>query len=242
MNWQLNSLRFAQHFPDGYRFLDNAGAFMLAAIDKFDLMPGEIVPTGGQFSMPEKGLRGSVNTTTLEVIQEMPVDQKFFRDISSGIACLAQEHVGPLHLEVSSFEMKFMAPMQTEEAANKAILQWRNQDFAGMSKVLEMVPETTRLDATFNSGSQRLRLVVNAVAFEAIRIHRHNPTIMATKSQVRRAGRLTAGAERMPDYPPYAIFLEVTLSESTPPVASEDALFELLLQKAEFAKTIYSFK
>ena len=105
-----------------------------------------------------------------------------------------------------------------------------------------MVSQSRRLETIFGSGSQRLQIVVGPVAFETVRMHRHHPTLGATRSQARRAERLTSAADRMPSYAPYAVFLEVLLSEQEPPLSNEEKLFRLMSQKAEIAKKVYALK
>lgn len=240
MDWQPYTLRFHQEFPDGYRYLDKAGEFMLAAVDAHDVLPGEIKPTGAQLTLPEKGIRATIDTAMLEVTQEMPIEEQSFFDLCVGLGSLAQKHFGPLRLERNLFELKLLVPMSTDTQAEQAMLKLRGDECESLSKKFDMVPQSRRLDTTFKSGSQRLTVTVYPIAFEAVRVHRHNPTIAATVSQSRRARRLTASADRMPSYAPYAVFLEVTLVEQEPPSASEEKLFKLLLDKANLARQLYT--
>ena len=85
-------------------------------------------------------------------------------------------------------------------------------------------------------------MTVRPVAFEAIRINRYNPVLGATPSQARRAKRLTAGAERVQAYAPYAVFLELNLIEREPALSSEGKLFNMMMQKADIVKGAFKVK
>jgi hypothetical protein len=240
VGWQTYLLRFNQQTPDGYRYLDKCGEFMLAAVEKFDLLPSQPTVTGCDLSLPEEGLRITANPNVLEVIQENPGDVDTFLKVSLGMAELMRTHFGPLTLDSTCFEMKLQVPMASEEAAGEAMLKLKSEQLAGLSKTMDMVAESQRIDYTFASGSQRLRLVVQPVAYEAIRLHRHNPVLMATDSQKRRAQRLTKLADRTPTIPPCAIFMEIALMEYHPAPKTEKPLFDLLIKKAELAKKVYT--
>jgi hypothetical protein len=64
----------------------------------------------------------------------------------------------------------------------------------------------------------------------------------ATPSQARRAKRLTAGAERVQAYAPYAVFLELNLIEKEPALSAEEKLFNMLMQKADIVKAAFKLK
>jgi len=240
VGWQTYLLRFNQQTPDGFRYLDKCGEFMLAAVEKFDLLPGQPVVTGCDLTLPEEGLRVSANANALEVIQEMPGNTDTFLKVSLGMADLMRTHFGPLTLDSTSFEMKLQVPMTSEEAAGAAMLKLKSEQLTDLSKTMDMAAESQRIDYTFASGSQRLRLVVQPVAYETIRLHHHNPVLLATDSQKRRAHRLTKLADRAPTMPPCAIFLEVALIEYHPAPETEKPLFDLLIKKAELAKKVYT--
>ena len=213
---------------------------MLAAIDAFGVMPGEIKPTGAQLMLPEQGIRANVDAMGLEVTQEMPVSEEIFLEICIGLSAIAQKQFGPLRLDLNFFEFKLLVPMTTEDETERTMLKLRGDDYEALARDFDMVPRSRRLQTNFASGSQRLQVVVEPVAFETVRVHRHHPTIGATRSQVLRAERLSAAADRMPSYAPYAVFLEVLLSEYEPPLSNEEKLFKLMLQKADMAKKLYT--
>jgi hypothetical protein len=239
VSWQTFSLRFNQQFSNAYLYLDKCGEYMSDAIEEFDLMPGEVLPTGAQLVLPEEGLQSQVNPNFLEVIQEAPSTPDMFLKISLGLASLSAEHFGSPRLDSNCFEIKMQVPMASEEAAGTAMLKMRGDSLAEVSKALDMSSESRRIDHTFASGSQRLRLVINPVAYETIRVHRHNPVLMATASQKKRAQRLTKAADRSPQYPPYAIFLELALIEYEPAPNTMKELFDSLLKKSEIVKSLY---
>jgi hypothetical protein len=236
VEWQTYTLQFRQLFANGFRYLDHCGEFMIAAIDAYDVMPGEIKPTGANLTVPEKGITVAVDSVRLEVNHETPIDADHFLGITTGLAQLAQTHFGPIRVETNLFEIRMLVPMNTESAAESAMLTLRTDDGTSLGKDLDMTLKSRQWNTAFESGSQRLQVAVHPVAFEAVRIHRYNPVLGATPSQVRRAKRLTAGAERVPTYAPYAVFLDITLIEKDPALSSEAKLFKMLMQKAEIVK------
>jgi len=242
VNWQPFSIRFRQVFARGYRYLDKCGEFMLAAEDEFEFMPNELKATGAQLAIPERGIRASVDAFALELVQETPVEEDFFASLSAGVASLVQEHFSPV-VETRMFEVKFCLPMSTEADAENAMLRFRNE---APSKKLEdefdMPLLTRKIEFSFESGSQRLNLLIQPIAFEAIRQNRHNPVLQATDSQATRAERLTAQTNRMPQFAPYAVFLEMALTEEKPPLSGDEDLLNVLIQKANKAKKYYQFK
>ena len=188
---------------------------MLAAIEQHDMMPGEVTPTGAHLAV-QSGVRTRVDSMALEVNQERPVDKDLFVKISAGLAALCQEHFGPLHVELNLFEIKLLIPMNTEVDVERAMLTIQNGNEASLTKEFGMPLKSRRWETIFESGSQRLQVSLSPVAFETVHVHHHNSPLAATPSQVRRAKRLTAAAQRIPQYAPYAVFLEVTLSEREP--------------------------
>lgn len=216
---------------------------MLAAIETYDLMPGEVTPTRANLTMPEKGIRAGVDSTHIEVYHETPIDTELFLKLSAGVAELAQKHFGPLKIETNLFAIQLLVPMSSETAAERATLALGSSpDEPALAKNLDMTLKTRQWHTDFESGSQRLRVTVRPVAFEAIRIHRYNPVLGATPSEARRAKRLTAGAERVQAYAPYAVFLELSLIEREPALSSEEKLFNMLLQKADIVKAAFKVK
>jgi hypothetical protein len=243
MEWQTYTLHFRQLFTNGFRYLDHCGEFMLAAIETYDLMPGDIKPTGANLTMPEKGIRAGVDSTHIEVYHETPIDAEFFLRLSTGLAELALQNFGPLKIETNLFAIQMLVPMSSEAATERAMLALGSfPDEPNLAKNLDMTLKTRQWHTDFESGSQRLRVSVRPVAFEAIRIHRYNPVLGATPSQTRRAKRLTAGAERVQSYAPYAVFLELSLTEKEPALSTEEKLFTMLMQKAEIAKAAFKIK
>lgn len=241
MNWQLYSLSYRQVFADGYRYLDNCGAFMIDACEGFDLLPTEAKPTGAQLILPEKGLRANIDMTGLEIFQEMPISESgTFLKICKGLAGLAATAFSPVRVEASTFEMRFLVPMSTAKDAENAMLKLPGESPDPLARAFDMVPYGRQLNTTLVSGSLRLVVAVHPVAFESVRVNRHNPTLAATPTQVKRAKRLTAQADRVPQYAPFGVFLEVLLTELEPPLANEEKLFNVINQKAEAAQSIYS--
>lgn len=106
----------------------------------------------------------------------------------------------------------------------------------------EMPAHSGRLDHTMAAGSLRLQVLLQPIVFEAIRKSWHQAAMAAPKSQARRAKRLSKTAERMPTYSPFALSLEVILSEDDPAVSSEGKLFEKLQEQAAIASTMYPLK
>lgn len=243
MEWQTYTLHFRQLFSNGFRYLDCCGEFMIAAVETYDLMPGDATPAGGNLTLPEKGIRAAVDSVHLEVNHETPIDTETFLKISVGLANLAQKHFGPFKIETNLFEIRMLVPMSTAAAAEEAMLTLGSfPDEPALAKKLDMTLKTRQWHTIFESGSQRLRIAVHPIAFEAVRIHRYNPVLGATPSQARRAKRLTAGAERIPAYAPYAVFLDVNLTEKEPALSSEEKLFNMLMQKADIAKAAFKIK
>jgi len=215
---------------------------MIAAIDAYDVMPGEIKPTGANLAVPEKGIRAGVDSNHLEVNQESPIDAEHFLKVSAGLAELAQKHFGPIRVETSLFQGKMLVPINTEAAAEAAMLTAKGAGGISFGKDLDMTLRSHHWNTTFESGSQRLQIALYPVAFETVRIQRYNPVLGATPSQVQRAKRLTAGAERVPKYAPYAILLEVTMIERDPALSTEAKLFSVFMQKAEIAQKAITIK
>jgi hypothetical protein len=243
VDWQLYSLLYRQVFVEGYRYLDTCGSFMLEACGAFDLLSVEAKPTGAQLALPEKSLRVNVDVNGLEVFQEMPIDESdTFLDICSGLAKLAATSFSPVRVEESMFEMKFLVPMSTAKEAELAMLRLPGETTEPLARAFDMVPHGRRVNSTFVSGSLRLVVAVQPIAFETVRVHRHNPVIGATPKQTNRAKRLSAQADRVPQFAPFAIFLEVSLTEQEPPLENERKLFKVICQKAEAAKSFYSLK
>ena len=52
---------------------------MLAAIETYDLIPGDVKSTGANLTMPEKGIRAGVDSTHIEVYHETPSTQRVHR-------------------------------------------------------------------------------------------------------------------------------------------------------------------
>ena len=215
---------------------------MLAAVEKHNMMPGEVTPTGANLTMPERGIRARLDTTALEVLQELPVEEDFLISLCADLAALAQEKFGPLRIEATVFEVKLLEPMRTEDEAELAMLTLGTSEDSNLSKAFDMPLKSRRLDRLFESGSNRLEVTVAPVAFETVRLNRHNPPINASSSQIERARRLTAAADRVPQYAPYAVFLELTLTETEPALANEMDLYKIIKQKTEVAKTMYTVK
>jgi hypothetical protein len=243
MEWQTYTLHFRQLFSNGFRYLDRCGEFMIAAVETYDLMPGDAKPAGANLNLPEKGIRAEVDSVHLEVNHETPIDTETFLKISVGLANLSQKHFGPFKIETNLFEIRMLVPMSTAAAAEEAMLTLGSfPDEPALAKKLDMTLKTRQWHTIFESGSQRLRIAVHPIAFEAVRIHRYNPVLEATPSQARRAKRLSAGAERIPAYAPYAVFLDVNLTEKEPALSSEEKLFNMLMQKVDIAKTAFKIK
>lgn len=241
MKWQTHSLRFRQVFLDGFRYLDRCGEFVLAAVDKFELLPAETKPTGASLSLPEEGLRATIDTIALEVVQEQPVDEALFLKIVLGLAALSQEKFGPLHVENSLFETKLFFAVRNAADVERYSLRVPGYDQHERAKAFGMNAAHQNIQTEFISGSKRLHIGVVPTTFEKINLQRINPLLASTASQIKRAKRVTAQADRVPKYDPYAIFLEVALSEMEPPLSSEESLYKLLLEKVETAKRVYSF-
>lgn len=215
---------------------------MLDAIEKHNMMPGEVTPTGANLTMPERGIRARLDSSALEVAQELPVEEAFVATLCVDLAALAQEKFGPLHIEANVFEMKLLEPMKTDDEAELAMLKFDRPEEAGAAKAFDMPLKSRRLDRLFESGSNRLEVSLAPVAFETVRLNRHNPPLNATSTQIERAKRLTAAADRVPQYAPYAIFLELTLTENEPALANEMNLYKMIKQKSDVAKTMYTLK
>ena len=81
---------------------------------------------------------------------------------------------------------------------------------------------------------------MSPITFEKVNTNRFNPVLSATPSQIKRAQRISVQAERVPKFDPYALFLEVTVSEMEPPLENLDNLYKFSLDKVETAKKVYS--
>ena len=242
MEWQTYSLRFRQTFANGYRYLDKCGEFILAAVDEYDLLPTDTKTSGAILSIPEKSISINVDSLALDVVQEQPVDEAFFLEVAFGVAGLAHEKFGPLHVESNLIEVKLFSPVKTADQVLRKSLQIPGYDQQERAKEFGMAPEQQRVDVGFVSGSTRLRVVVSPTTFETINYPRRNATPNSTQTQIRRASRLTAQADRIPRFDPHAIFLEIALVEMEPPLSSEEALYKLAQEKIATAKRLYSLE
>src|SRR5437588_10406202 len=143
MEWQTYTLHFRQLIANGFRYLDHCGEFMLAAIETYDLMPGDVTPTSANFTMPEKGIRAGIDSTHLEVYHETPIDTGFFLKLSTGLADLARKYFGPFKIDTNLFAIQFLVPMRSEAAAERAMLGLGSSPYAtALAKNLDMTLKT----------------------------------------------------------------------------------------------------
>ena len=241
MSWDTYSWRFRQLFPNGLRYLDHCGEFMLAMMEKCEALPTDIKPSGAKLTIPEHGIQASVDSTGLEVFQETPSNDTVFIEFCIVLSDLAERFFGPLTVELNLLEMKLMHGFPQLEQAEEACLKLVGEHNS-LKGALDMIPRTQRLDATFASGSNQFQVVLQPVVFETVTLQRHHSIMGATKSQKNRATRLNAKAERLQDLLPYAVFLELTNSEQEPPLNSLGPLYDVLLKKADIVKELFPIK
>src|SRR5437667_9151655 len=93
--WQPFSFHFKQIYDEGYRYLDKCGEFMIEAINKLDFIPGEVQVIGAKLEKPELGIKASVDSNELTLVQEQPTDGKEFFVACEDLSRLANELFQP---------------------------------------------------------------------------------------------------------------------------------------------------
>ena len=203
---------------------------MLAATEKMDFMPGEIKTTGAVLEMPETGISARVDTSDLNVSQELPEDSGGrFLEICTGLASLAHEFFTPTGILTNGLASKSFWPMSEVDDALSSTLKLGDTIHVDLAKVIGMVPAHKKIDCNFSSGSLELHVVVQPVTFEKVSLSRHTASIQASAVQKRRVERLNKATDRFAGPPlRHALMLEVDLTELDPPKTSlQDHLREL---------------
>ena len=65
---------FQTDLRGGYRYLDSCGEFIIQAINTLDFVPGEAQVMGAKLEKPELGIKATVDSNELTLIQEQPTD------------------------------------------------------------------------------------------------------------------------------------------------------------------------
>ena len=240
MSWQPYTLRFRQTFEEGYRYLDRCGEFIIAASRELKFITADVKVSGARLVIPEEGVQANVDPQALELKQEAPFrDFAAFQSLSVAFAALAEKHFGPLMVEENLYEERWIFPMVSPQQALKSTLKLPVDPDNELGRALEMVPEQKHFEMIFRSGARRLQIQMQPVTFENVTVQRKNALIFASRSQAQRARRLSQQAERLPDYPAYALLLVAVLVEEEPPrLQALDEQFILLHQKADIARKI----
>lgn len=241
LNWETYSLRFVQQVADGYRYLDRCGEFICKAMEE-GFLSVETKPTGAHLAVPELSMRALIDATQIELMQEMPVDPPEFILKCMVLSHLYSELFGPVSVESNWFEAKMFWRMSSEKEAEGTMLRFRGGAPDEVAAALRMPLVSQQLAVTCVSGSQRVQLSLRPGAFETVRVLRYNSSIGASKSQRMRAQRLSTTADRVGNYPAYAIFLEVSAKESEPALDSEGELFRSFLRHQEKARDFYKVR
>lgn len=86
---------FAVRFDQGYRYLDRCGEAVIRLEDTLDRgwIPGETIPTGGQFHNYSLGLWTQFNSSLLTVVQYEFMSHKHFADQGAKILERPVQHV-----------------------------------------------------------------------------------------------------------------------------------------------------
>ena len=207
-------------------------------------MVSEMKPTGARLSIPEDGIKASVDANSLEVSQEAPItDNESFLELITNFADLAEKMFGPLLISENLFQVSsYLARGNPQHALNSTIglpMDPKNE----YGDALGMIPEQKHFDMTFRSGARRLQIQIQPATFDSVTIQRKNPVINSNSSAKNRARRLTLHAERVPKFPAYCVMLEATLVEEDPPGLNNlKDQFDTLLSKTETAKRLSNLK
>ena len=235
MDWQPFSLHFKQMYAGGYRYLGKAGELMLRAEAELNLMPQETKPSGTRMEMPEEGLLAVVDTTEIQVTQEIVKDGgEVFLRTCQALASLVVEIFAPTRIQSNGFASKSFWRATSVEQARQMSLQFADTGLGETAKNLGMVPCESILDRRFTSGSYELRVRVLPVTFESIKFQRVNAGARASAETVKRIERLQKKAERVGAIDPHALMLEVDLVEFDPPAGSLGVHFAQLRKHEQY--------
>ena len=97
-----------QTLEGGFRYLDRCGEFILEAVARLNFVPGETKPSGAKLEIPELGLKATVDTTELNVVQEIPGEEtKPFLKACVDLVALAHKHFTPTRVVKNGFAAKY---------------------------------------------------------------------------------------------------------------------------------------
>jgi hypothetical protein len=233
MSWHTFSLHFKQTYEGGYRYLDKCGEFMIEAVGRLDLIPGDIKPTGAKLEIPEKGIVANVDSQDLIVRQDLPEDDgTLFFETAQQLAGLAAKHFSPKRIQKNGFANKLYWRMPSSEAALKASLALGDKFHLDLAKLVGMVPTRKGWDCHFTSGSTDFHVAVQPVTFEQVTLHKHTADFQASPQQRRRVERLNLNTQRFQGDFSHALMLELDLLEFDPPEQSLPKHFADLQQKS----------
>jgi hypothetical protein len=239
MAWKTLSFHFRQLYEGGYRYFDKCGEYMVTATSKFNVIPGEIKPTGAKMEIPEMGVHANCDSTALEVSQELATENiDYFTDICSGLSALAVECFEPKSIIKNGFASKSYWPFAELPDLFAATLKFTKGFDKDLAKVVDYVPEHQQLDYMFVSGNRDFHIVLHAVTFERNRMSKRNVAIRSNKIEKDRIDRRNKLADRFGETPPYALVLELDLMENDPPQAGslKDHFNELYAKTEELRK------
>jgi hypothetical protein len=232
MSWETFSLHFKQTYEGGYRYLDRCGEFMLEAIERLDFVCTEPKPTGAKLEIPEKGIVATIDSQELAIRQDLPEDDgAFFLETSQELARIAGKHFNPQHVQKNGFASKRYWPMTSAEATLKASLALGDKFHLDLAKLIGMVPTRKGFDCHFNSGSMDFHVILQAVTFEKVTLHKHTPDFRASAEQRRRVDRLNQNTQRFKSDFSHALMLDTDLVEFDPPLGSLEKHFEDMQHK-----------
>jgi len=235
MPFRHNAFFFKQDFDGGYRYLDRCGEFLARAEDEKGMIPaGEQTPSGGILENPETGLKLEVNTLMLRLTHEFPeTDGKaVFLDHAEYFSHLYHELFAPRAVERNGVAVQCYLPFDDIDVAERESLQGDSEGLTALGRSVGMMPESRNRDYRFVSGSRHLRVKTHPATFERVQGILKNAVSRTTARQQRIIGRQNSGVKRILEQSlKHALFVELDLTEDSPPGGSIKPLVEEVFEK-----------
>lgn len=203
---------------------------MVRAVTEFDFLAGDIQVIGAKLEKPEVGIRASVDTNQLTVMQEQPLDGDDFFEACQNLSSIAIKEFQPTKVASNGFAQKLYWPFPSPEAALKASLTLADGQQAELSKELGMQISHKHLEYHFKSGSHELAVVIQPVTFERLARTHYNADFRSSTEQRRRIERLNKRSDRVTDGAAHALMMDLDLIEYNPPSGSLRKHYDWLMQ------------